>query len=169
MNLLHWMASEPITQAIGWTLLHSLWGGALVAALLWLALAGLRSSRTRYAAAYVALTILSIAFVCTATALLPHVRPGPRPFTSFAAGPWRDPLAQSTSSLPDWSAIVPWLAPVWFLGVCIYYLRYAMGWFALREMQQRGSVRRQVRGKNGCASLWLRPVLRVRFCCWNRF
>jgi len=51
VTLVESWVQTPLAQAIGWTLVHSLWEGALVALVLAAALWALRSSRARYAAA----------------------------------------------------------------------------------------------------------------------
>src|SRR2546421_385958 len=58
-----------LTHALGWTLIHFLWQGALIAALLAVALAWLRGagSRARYAAGCAAMVLM---VVCAAATLL---------------------------------------------------------------------------------------------------
>lgn len=58
---------QPLVQALGWALLHSLWQGALVAVLLIAALQLMRgfSSQARYAAATLGLTLMLAAPVAT--------------------------------------------------------------------------------------------------------
>ena len=51
MTLLRTLVRTPLAGALGWTLLHSLWEGAALAALLGAALLMMRSPRARYAAA----------------------------------------------------------------------------------------------------------------------
>src|SRR5437868_8693363 len=57
MNLLQGAMAHAMTQALGWTLVHFLWQGVLVALVLWcvLALMARRSAGPRYAAACIAL------------------------------------------------------------------------------------------------------------------
>ena len=55
----------PFASALGWTLVHSLWEGALVALLLGAALFVLRSSRARYIAGCVAMLALLVGFLLT--------------------------------------------------------------------------------------------------------
>ena len=61
MRLLDLFFATPVATAVGWTLLHSLWQGALLATALAAAMVVLQSSRMRYAAACVAmLAMLSV-------------------------------------------------------------------------------------------------------------
>ena len=55
MKILESFVASPFAGAIGWTLLHSLWEGARIAALLAAVLLATRSARLRYAAACVAM------------------------------------------------------------------------------------------------------------------
>ena len=81
-----------MATAAGWTLLHSLWEGAAVAAALAIALAVIRSSRFRYAAAGLAMLAMLAGFVVT----FEHVMPGARiqrltverPITTPPTNPW---------------------------------------------------------------------------------
>src|ERR1039458_2174837 len=60
MTMLMEFSGHPLVHALGWTLLHFCWQGAMVAGLLWcvLALLGGRSSQARYGAACFALLLL---------------------------------------------------------------------------------------------------------------
>src|SRR5689334_12241894 len=60
-NLVH----TPVAKAVGWTLFHFLWEGVIVAALLAVALAILRTARARYGAACVALVAMLMCFAVT--------------------------------------------------------------------------------------------------------
>lgn len=67
MKLLETFLNTPSSLTYGWTLLHLLWQGRLLAVALLAALAALRCARSRHAAACVAmLTILgSAAITCS--------------------------------------------------------------------------------------------------------
>ncbi len=61
-----------MTEAIGWTLLHSLWQGAIVALVLAATLLPLRSPRVRYAAASLAMLVILAGFVVTQQRHMPE-------------------------------------------------------------------------------------------------
>ena len=73
MNPIELLLSEPFGQALGWTLLHFVWQGALVALLLAAALHLLRKSSapTRYAVSCGALALLLALPLITLNVLLP--------------------------------------------------------------------------------------------------
>src|SRR5437867_6830810 len=77
----------PLVQAIGWALLHLLWQGVLVAAILAAALALLhsRSANARYLASCGALLLLVALGVATAYRAY---EPGVAILVSVSAGPW---------------------------------------------------------------------------------
>ena len=66
MNI-SWLTA-PAAQAVAWALLHLLWQGAIVAAVLWatLALMTRRSANTRYAVSCLALATILVLGVATA-------------------------------------------------------------------------------------------------------
>ncbi len=72
MTALAKFVGTPLSAAIGWTLLHSIWEGALIAALLAAVLAFTRSSRVRYAAACIAMISMLCGFALTIANLLPE-------------------------------------------------------------------------------------------------
>ena len=87
MNLLHDLLLSVAAQRVGWALVHFLWQGALLAALLALTLRLLarRTAQLRYLAA--CLTLLLMLAAPVATALLLRTPPAPASLTPiFAAG-----------------------------------------------------------------------------------
>ena len=71
MNFVHRLFTEEFVIAMGWTLLHSLWQGALLAILLGIALVLMRkySSQTRYLVALITLSLVVIAVAVTFSVL----------------------------------------------------------------------------------------------------
>jgi bla regulator protein blaR1 len=72
MKSLQILIASPAVAAIGWTLLHSLWDGAIVAAVLGAMLLALRTARARYLTACVALLALLALFTLTLLRLAPQ-------------------------------------------------------------------------------------------------
>src|SRR5580658_5216201 len=76
MNLLENWVQTPAAAALGWTLAHSLWEGALVALALAVAFCFLRTSRARYAAACLAMLglvgIAGLTFIRVMPQRIPH-------------------------------------------------------------------------------------------------
>src|SRR5450631_2348757 len=135
MNLLEACVHSAAAQALGWTLAHSLWEGALVALVLAAALGVLRSSRSRYVAACLAMLALLAAFAVTfqhalaeqrlqdGTNLASRLQPAPSDLGNgaiIASIPARFRLVET----------LPWLAPFWIAGVLFFQLRGLASWLA---------------------------------------
>jgi bla regulator protein blaR1 len=51
VSTLNHLVQTPFAKSLGWTIFHTLWEGAVVAGILFVALLAIRSARARYAAA----------------------------------------------------------------------------------------------------------------------
>src|SRR5262249_42936035 len=133
-------AGMPIADAIGWTLLHSLWEGAVLATALAATLAAMRSARARYAAACTALVILLIGLGVTFLRLMP---------AGSSRGPGAViPLARAWAGVPTsnfplhsnspLAQAAPWLAAFWIIGVAVFYLVQGTSWISASALRRRG-------------------------------
>jgi GWxTD domain-containing protein len=142
MTLLENWVHSPYAAALGWTLVHSLWEGALVALLLAAALLVLRSSRARYAAGCMAMLVLLAGFILTfrivwaeqgivgfqaPAGVIPHAPPG-----------LGDGLIGVNTLRFHPAEYLPWLAPLWIAGVLFFHLRGLASWMAARRLRRRG-------------------------------
>src|SRR6185503_18439538 len=118
-------------------LIHFVWQGALVGALLWAALAALRhrSAALRYAVSCGALAVLVVMPVVTAVAFILRAVPNDRAMsmvtglrTLVAPQPmlsiWMNPEAPSASWLAQAQL---WALPVWSAGVLLFSVRLVWG------------------------------------------
>lgn len=140
MTLLQSLSGTPLAIAIGWTLLHSLWQGIIIAAALALILLATKSAHIRYSAAMIAIFALLAACVCTLAFVMPQSTKEVRDFSPPGFPAWMVPIDASDRNIPNplLSVILPWLAPLWFTGVWIFYLRSFLGWFSISGMRKRG-------------------------------
>ena len=140
MRLLQQLVASPLAAALGWTLLHSLWQGALAAAALAVTRATVRSPRVRYAAACIAMLLLLAGFALTLPRMLPPAALHPR-FGAVPALP-ASHLASSSLTHPPagiaWNALVPWIAPFWMAGVALLYAWQLAGCLAIFRLRRRG-------------------------------
>ena len=103
MTLIETWVQTPPAEAIGWTLFHSLWEGALVALVLAAALWATRSSRARYAAACLAMLVMLAGFGSTFARLMPRQRSHVATIASMAWAPisllssWTPPVRANTA------------------------------------------------------------------------
>ena len=147
MNPLHMIASQPWVERLGWTLLHFLWQGALVAAVFAAARLSLAHSRphARYAAACFALAIMLAAPVATFLWLTPAADDAPPPdvnarvlhFSAKPAGLGIVLPAVALSERPEaWiSQAAPWIVVTWALGATLFWVRLAGAWWAIARMR----------------------------------
>lgn len=133
----HWMHT-PAAQALGLTLFHFLWEGAAIAAALALALAVLKSARARYAAACLALAAMPLVCGLTFEQVMPrqtaHAGPLPRAIA-------REPLGSGSPALPrglQASDLLPYVVPVWLVGVLLLHVRTLAAWSATRRLRRTG-------------------------------
>jgi GWxTD domain-containing protein len=139
MKSLEMLIANPAVEAIGWTLLHSLWEGATVAAVLGATLLILRTARARYLAACTALFALLALFSLTLVKLAPEsthsfpVRDRTVPVWSIVAVD-----VSSAYWRPNLAVAAPWLALLWMAGVLLMFGRHSMSCIAVRRFRRRG-------------------------------
>jgi GWxTD domain-containing protein len=140
MRLLETWVATPLAGAVGWTLLHSLWEGAIISAALAAALLAIRSPRARYATACVAMLVMLGAFGLTLIRVMPAGARDVRSVRASASPAWivRIGMDAPRSENPDLAAVVPWLTPFWIAGVWIFYLAHVAGWISVWRMRRRG-------------------------------
>jgi len=119
-------------DALGWTLVHFLWQGALIAALLQLFLVSGRKSsvQVRYLARCLALAAMAIAPVVTFVLLR-----GDSPLRSAATPAWS--VAAPAATLAQRG--LPWVVALWSLGAVFLSLRLFLGFLRVQRLQRHGS------------------------------
>jgi hypothetical protein len=105
MRLLETWVATPLAGAAGWTLLHSLWEGAIISAALAAALLAMRSPRARYGAACVAMLAMLGGFGLTLIRVMPEGAHNVRSVRAPAFPAWivrtgRDALTLRIQALP---------------------------------------------------------------------
>ncbi len=135
----HWLET-PLASAIGWTLFHSLWEGAIIGVALAILLSMARSARARYAAACLAMCAILICFGVTLLRLAPR---------NAIPGPAINPIAlhwNSGAMLADASEVsmrrvadfLPWLVPFWMVGVVVFCFRHLASWALTLRLRRTG-------------------------------
>lgn len=183
---MNWFAGhEHVVAALGWALVHSLWQGALVAAVLWGALATCRRSAPalRYALACGALATLPALFAATFALGLVHapadpqatvVIPMPEPSSAVAGEPAGSsaaapPAGANVAPAPRTSlaertdALLPWLVGCWCLGVLVFQARLVGSWLYAQRLRWKmvapveERIRRLLEEQAGRLGVW-KPV-----------
>jgi len=134
------LLDNPLAAALGRTLLHSLWEGALVALALAVILPMVRSSRWRYGLASAAMIVLLAGLAVTFAKLAPappiHIPlAGPRYATPLPPGLGEPSVTPAARRASDELA---WLVPFWMAGVVLFYLRGMTGFFVARRLRHNG-------------------------------
>ena len=161
MDTLSTFLSEQMIERIGWVLVHFLWQGIAVAALLWCMLKALHkaSSNTRYVAACAGLALMVAAPVATFIVTVPDapiaVAEMPAPPVSPAPAP--APAETRTivvapvepAPLPELSlvetlmarleAALPYCVIGWAVGVAVLSVWYLGGWCQLQKLRRIGT------------------------------
>ena len=161
MGLIEAFLSEQMVQSIGWMLVHFLWQGIAVGAMLWCVLKALRksSSNVRYIAACVGLVLMVAApvvtFVMTVSdtpvtvvatpaeqPVMVSVEPAAAPTKTIVMTP-AEPV--SLPSLSIWERLTGWLEAAlpycvvgWFVGVAVLSVWYLGGWCQLQKLRRIG-------------------------------
>lgn len=133
----------PLAQAIGWTLAHFIWEGAVLAAVLMALLRLHRAlpARRRYTLACLILAAMPLAFAITLAVIWAR-----RPVAVAVPIHWAQvPVSAAPIDTPaphfSWAMVLDrlaWLVPVWFAGVAFFYVRGVAAWAAVRRLQRRG-------------------------------
>ena len=151
MTLLQTWVQTPVAKALGWTLFHSLWEGAIIALALATALWAIRSARARHAVACLALAAMLASFGLTLGRLILQqeiqdsaagIRGLPPAASGFEAQ-WQAVKTETELRAAD---LLPWLAPFWIAGVLIFHLRSLASWMVARRLRRRGADRRRWHG-----------------------
>ena len=141
IHLEDWIQT-PAALAIGRTLLHSLWQALVAAIVLAACLPFIKKSSVRYGAACMALiTIVASSF---GTFLLVIPASGGRAqfqrslFPAFAVSDPGLANAGGEPSLSMFRTTLPWITPIWLIGVFLLNLRQVASWFGTRRMWRTG-------------------------------
>ncbi len=154
-------------NAMGWMLIHFLWQGLAVAAVLWfvLALVSQKSSRIRYALTTIALVLMFLIPLASvsqslwrnsqnrerssAVAIAPHAGEDLVRNDSTEAEPEEttvsEPLRASSSAKFSIEPVLPWLVGLWILGVLIADIHLISSLMTLCHWKRSGRVPKQTK------------------------
>jgi len=135
-----------LTYTLGWTLIHFLWQGALIALLLAIlnGSLGRAASRARYAASCVAMLLMLACTVATfirVNATAPVNGAFAPPAATFAMQELSTASGSPAiaTSGEQFSKFLPWFVYFWMSGVCLLAIRSLGGWVVLRRLTRRAA------------------------------
>ena len=128
--------AHTLVESLGWTLLHFLWQGALIALVLWLLLAGLAgvSARKRYLLRCAAFALMVLSPALTFAWLWSGAPPEPV-VEGLAPAPAIAPLGEVVAS--TWSQPLTWVVAVWCLGALVCLVRISGGLYQVLRLGRR--------------------------------
>lgn len=146
MTLLNFSLHGPLAESLGWTLLHHLWQGTLVAIVAGCALRLMnrQSAKARYLIGC-GFLLLIVAFpIVTASRIYDPISPiqmQPASTISLVGTSDAELKAASASFHIPWTSrvrsmaapLLPWLVSAWFVGVLVLSARLAVGWARTRR------------------------------------
>jgi bla regulator protein blaR1 len=170
-----WLSPE-VTQALGWALVHFLWQGIALAALLSAGMGVCRSAAVRYALAVVTLALMVTAPTATFLSLLETglgATSNPAPEASRQILPQFvtavSPSKTSPAANDATGARLLWVVEAWFGGVFLFSLRTAGGFLALERLRRRVTIPLSEHLQQKCATLQRRlGITRAIRYCENR-
>lgn len=149
MNAIHFLSDQPWVARLGWTLVHFLWQGIVIAIVYAAVRKTLRDSQPRYVLACVAMAVLIAAPVATFRVLTPAKSAAANPYvgnvpaSSAVASGASNPVAGATVITPHVrrDTVMPWIVALWFAGAIAFWFRLTGGWLIAARMR-RISVRK---------------------------
>ena len=132
------LLNQPWTERLGWTLLHFLWQGILVAALYALARAvtgGRISARGRYAIACASLLAMTVAPALTYWWLGNSGQAAIGDLTEWS-GRQLAPAATYSPVTDPWQQAMPGIVMAWFVGAAACSLRLLMGFISAAALRR---------------------------------
>jgi uncharacterized protein (TIGR03435 family) len=147
MNAIQILSAQPWVERLGWTLLHFLWQGILIAVVYaaarrWTASAS--GPNVRYLLACAALAIMATVPVLTWSLLrapAPHPIASPLTAAISAAAPTAarnvQALLPAGVNIAVPPAFLPWVVAVWLTGLVVFWLRLLGGWILAERLRSR--------------------------------
>ena len=144
-SLMNWFSPSTM-HSLGWALLHFLWQGAAVAALVAALMSLCRRASARYALGVGALALMLATPIATFFVLIPSGAVAPAKSSRVArrlstgAGDFVVGSSVGPSRLSPSSEVPPWVVEVWLVGVVFFSLRSAGGFLLLERKRRKQST-----------------------------
>ncbi|MGA0558070.1 M56 family metallopeptidase [Larkinella sp. VNQ87] len=140
--------SEPITNALGWALVHTLWQGTLLAAVTALALrlAHQQTASVRYGISIGALSLQLLAFIGSLWFCYEPVRPAMLISGDLHKNAVHTIVVMNLAGTTDWvgqltfwlNRHLPLFVTLWLSGAVFLFIRLMGGWLFVQRLTRRG-------------------------------
>jgi beta-lactamase regulating signal transducer with metallopeptidase domain len=135
-----------LTFTLGWTLIHFLWQGTLIALLLGAICSSFRraTARMRYALGCAAMLLMLVCVVVTFARLSASApdNQSVSAVTTSASAPSLAATSEvevSASGAMQFSSFLPWMVYCWIAGVCLLTVRSLGGWMTLQRFKRQNA------------------------------
>jgi uncharacterized protein (TIGR03435 family) len=143
MNAIQVLASQPWVERLGWTPIHFLWQGLLIAlpyAAVRRAMARSSTPNARYLLAVAAMAAMMVAPLATWAWLAPATLPPGAAYRIQGAFPGATAASSSAALLETVAAVqppqyLPWVVMFWMAGAVVFWMRLAGGWVVAARMR----------------------------------
>ena len=163
------LLSSALSQALGWSLFHFLWQGALIAATAAVALKFTARAQIRYAIACAALLAMPAVFAITLRLSIPQAPTVAVHSNLPLARPTAIPPLDPVPTARDFSVYLECAVPLWLAGVFCVLLYRAAAWIWATRLRRRGTCEvpeewtRRLKSLAGRARVW-QPVVLLESC-----
>lgn len=157
--------SAPLVDALGWTILHSLWQASLLAGILWMVSRIPRgvSSRLRYRLAYGTLLAQLTWSLATFFQLYEPVTTAESAVVTTPFYLFTPPVTEVTGPVPQETSLLYWVVIVWMVGALVGAVRLCWSFGRVRRMQRRARMAAPEAFARRVATLADRLDLRTNF------
>ncbi len=141
MTQLYTILGDELVNALGWTFVHSLWQGSLIALIMTAVMSRIpaQQAQKRYLTATISLLSVLLCSVVTFTILYQQPTAVTTGIDTYVTGITAQTESTSTS-LYEWiSQYNPFLVSIWIMGVLFFALRFCFGLFYLRHLKSSAS------------------------------
>jgi uncharacterized protein (TIGR03435 family) len=147
MNAIQLLSAQPWVERLGWTLLHFLWQGVLIAAVYAVArkcVARSAGPDARFALACAALAAMAAAPLITASLLRPAAANAVPLAAPVAAATLPAGHAAAVTAVPRTGVplplpepLLPWVVAIWLTGAMAFWFRLLGGWVSAMRLRSR--------------------------------
>ncbi|HLF63594.1 MAG TPA: M56 family metallopeptidase [Saprospiraceae bacterium] len=142
MTQLYTFLGDELVNALGWTFVHSLWQGSLVALIMTALMSRIPAQQAQKRYIIATISLISVLFCSMVTFAFLYQQPtvAATGNDAFLTGIAAETEAVSMSLYAWISQFNPFLVSIWIMGVLFFALRFCFGLFYLRHLKASASA-----------------------------